>query len=66
MSIISLLLVLVVIGVVLYLFNSVVPIDANIRKIINVVVILFVLVWLVDMFGLLDMHVGSIPRVGRH
>jgi hypothetical protein len=52
MSIIHLLVILVVIGVLLYLVNSVLPIAAPIKTIINVVVVLFVCIWLLEVFGL--------------
>lgn len=54
MTIISLVLVLIVIGVVLYLINTLIPMDAKIKTIINVVVILAVLLWLLEAFGLLS------------
>lgn len=54
MTIISLVLVLIVIGVVLYLINTLIPMDAKIKTIINVVVILAALLWLLEAFGLLS------------
>ncbi len=54
MSIIGLLLVLVVIGVGLYLLNQNVPMAPPIKTIINVVVVLAVVIWLLNAFGLLD------------
>ena len=53
MPLISLLVVLIIIGVVLYLVNSIVPMDANIKTIINVLVLLVVVLWLLQAFGLL-------------
>ena len=53
MPLISLLVVLIIIGVVLYLINSIVPMDANIKTIINVLVLLVVVLWLLQAFGLL-------------
>lgn len=51
---IHLLLILVLIGVGLYLLNTVVPMDPKIRTIINVVVILAVILWLLEAFGFYD------------
>lgn len=51
MSLIQLIVVLVVVGVILYVINSVLPVDATIKKIINVVVILVVCLWLLEVFG---------------
>lgn len=49
---ISILVTLVVIGVLLYLANTVLPMDANIKKIVNVIVLLAVCVWLLGAFGI--------------
>ena len=50
---IGLLLTLVIVGVVLYVLNRVVPIDGNIRLIINAIVILCVCVYVLRFFGLI-------------
>lgn len=62
MGLIQLVLVLIVIGVLLWLFNThMTMIDPTIKTIINVVVIVAVLVWLLTLF------IGPLPniRVGR-
>jgi hypothetical protein len=51
---IELLVVLVVVGVVLYLINNYVPMAAPIKTIINVVVVLFVCIWLLRAFGIVN------------
>lgn len=63
MPLISLVIVLIVIGVLLYLVNSLIPMDAKIKTIINVVVVLVVCLWLLQVFGIM----GSMDtiRVGR-
>lgn len=54
MGLIELIVLLAVVGIVLYLVNAQVPwIDANIKKIINIVVIIVVIVWLLALFGIL-------------
>lgn len=54
MGLLSLIVILVVIGVVLWVVNTQIPwIDANIKKIINVVVIIVVCLWLLSIIGLL-------------
>jgi hypothetical protein len=63
MPIIQLLVVLVVIGVVLYLVNTLIPMDARIKTIINVVVILCVCLWLLQVFGIFGGSLGNVPRV---
>lgn len=52
MSIVSLLIVLVLVGVGLYLVNSVIPMDPKIKTILNVVVVILVLLWLLEAFGI--------------
>lgn len=58
MSLIGLILVLILVGVGLYLVNSVIPMDSKIKTILNVVVVVIVILWLIDVFGFFDMHVG--------
>lgn len=59
MSLISLVVVLIVIGVLLWLVNTYVPMDAQIKMIMNAVVIIAVVLWLLRVFGLLS-DLGSI------
>ncbi len=62
MSLLTLILVLVVVGVLLWLVNNYIPMDGKIRSILNAVVVILVVVWLLQAFGLLGaingMHVG--------
>lgn len=53
---ISLVVVLIVIGVLLYLVNSFIPMDGTIKRIINVVVLVCVVLWLLTVFGLLPLR----------
>jgi len=59
MSLISLVVVLIVVGVLLWLVNSYIPMDAKIKNILNVVVVICVVVWLLSAFGVLG-HSGDI------
>lgn len=63
MSLISLILVLIVVGVVLWLINTYVPMDPKIKSILNAVVVIAVVLWLLKVFGLLDtltnIHIGK-------
>lgn len=54
MSLITVLIVLVVVGVILWLINSYIPMDRKIKNILNVVVVIAVVLWLLQAFGLLD------------
>jgi hypothetical protein len=52
MPIITILLVLIVTGVILYLINRYIPMDSTIKSILNIVVIILVIIWLLKQFGL--------------
>ena len=54
MSLISLIVTLVVIGVLLWLVNTYIPMDGKIKKILNVVVVICVVVWLLYAFGIIN------------
>ena len=59
MSLISVVVVLVVVGVVLWLINTYIPMASSIKSILNVVVIIFVAIWLLQAFGVLG-HINGI------
>ena len=54
MSLISLVITLIVVGVLLWLVNTYIPMDGKIKKILNVVVVVCVVVWLLFAFGVLN------------
>lgn len=54
MPLLNLLIVLIVVGVLLWLVNSYIPMDGKIKRILNVVVVIAVVIWLLQAFGLLD------------
>ena len=54
MSLITLLLVLIVVGVILWLVNTYIPMDRKIKNILNAVVVILVVLWLLRAFGVLD------------
>lgn len=62
MPLIQLIVVLFVFGVLLWAINNYIPMDGNIRKILNVVVILVVVLFVLSAFGLLGPM--SIIRIG--
>ncbi|MDZ7626482.1 MAG: Thivi_2564 family membrane protein [Ignavibacteriaceae bacterium] len=59
MSLITLVIVLVIVGVVLWLINSFIPMQSTIKKILNVVVIIVVILWLLSAFGV----IGSLDTI---
>jgi hypothetical protein len=62
MPLVNLLLVLVVAGVILWLINTYIPMDAKIKGILNIVVVIAVVLWLLRVFGVLNslsgIHIG--------
>ncbi len=63
MSIIGLIIVLVVIGVIMWLVNTYIPMDAKIKNILNVLVIILIVLWLLNVFGVFSMNLGNVPRI---
>ena len=63
MPLIQLVIVLVVFGVILWTINTYIPMDATIKKILNVVVIIVVILFILSAFGVLGSLSGL--RVGR-
>ena len=63
MPLINLIIVLVVVGVILWLINTYLPMDRKIKSILNVVVVIFVIIWLLSVFGVIGSLSGL--RVGR-
>lgn len=53
-SLLTIVLVLIVVGVLPWLVNTYVPMDAKIKSILNAVVVIGVIIWLLQAFGLLD------------
>jgi hypothetical protein len=63
MPLINVLITLVVVGVLLWLVNTYIPMDGKIKKLLNVVAVVGVCLWLLSAFGLIG-NLGNI-RVGR-
>jgi len=62
MPLMQILVALVVVGVLLWLVNSFIPMAGSIKSILNAVVVIFVVLWLLNVFGLFHsfsrMHIG--------
>jgi len=63
MPLVQVLVVLIVVGVLLWLVNSFIPMAGSIKSILNAVVVIFVVLWLLNVFGVL--HSLSRIHVGR-
>jgi hypothetical protein len=59
MSLISIIIALIVVGVLLWLVNSQIPMDGNVKRILNGVVIVVLVLWLLQSFGL----IGSLGNI---
>jgi len=59
MPLIQVLIVLIVVGVLLWLINTFIPMAGSIKSILNAVVVICVVVWLLNVFGLM----GSIYHI---
>lgn len=59
MSLISIVITLIVVGVLLWLINTYIPMDGKIKKILNFVVVVAVVIWLLYAFGVLG-HGGEV------
>jgi uncharacterized protein YhhL (DUF1145 family) len=62
MPLINLVIVLIVVGVLLWLVNTYIPMDRKIKQILNIVVVIVVVIWLLQVFGVIG-SLGNI-RVG--
>ncbi|MFN9693335.1 MAG: Thivi_2564 family membrane protein [Synechococcaceae cyanobacterium] len=63
MSLVSLVITIIVVGVLLRLINNYIPMDAKIKGILNIVVVVAVVLWLLNLLGLMDSLRGI--RIGR-
>jgi hypothetical protein len=59
MSLFTIAITLIVVGVLLWLVNNYIPMDGKIKKILNIVVVVVVVLWLLSAFGVLD-HLRNI------
>jgi hypothetical protein len=62
MPLLNVVITLVVIGVLLWLINTYIPMQATIKSILNLVVVIAVVIWLLYGFGVIS-HTGGITVV---
>jgi hypothetical protein len=60
MSLISLLIVLIVLGVIWWLVTTYIPMPAPMKTVITVIVVLALCLLLLNLFGIGDMHIGRL------
>jgi len=70
MPLVQLVVVLIVVGVLLGLVNRYIPMAGSIKSILNAVVVIGVVLWLLNMFGVLGslstIHVGRLSWLGGY
>lgn len=54
MPLINVIIALIVVGVILWLINTYIPMDRKIKSLLNIVVVIFTVLWLLRAFGVLD------------
>ena len=63
MDLISIVVTLIVVGVLLWLVNNYIPMDGQIKRLLNAVVVISTVIWLLNAFGVLNsirgVHVGK-------
>jgi hypothetical protein len=63
MPVVNLVVVLIVVGVLLWMVNNYIPMDGKIKRILNIVVVIAVVIWLLQVFGIMGnistMHIGN-------
>jgi hypothetical protein len=53
MPLINVIIVLVIVGVLLYIVETLLPIEATVKRIIHIVVVLALCIWLLQAFGII-------------
>lgn len=66
MPLLTLIIAIAAVGVLLYCINAFVPMEARIKQILNIIVILILVVWCLEAFGVFDALRGvDVPRAHR-
>jgi hypothetical protein len=53
MPLLAIVITLIVVGVLLWLVNSFIPMDGKIKQVLNAVVLIVVVIWLLQVFGVI-------------
>jgi hypothetical protein len=54
MALLQILIVLIIIGVLLWVINTYIPMDVKIKQILNIVTVIIIVIWLFKVFGLFN------------
>ncbi|HEX5053089.1 MAG TPA: Thivi_2564 family membrane protein [Planctomycetota bacterium] len=65
MPVLSIVLTVIVVGVLLWLVNTYIPMEGKIKSILNAVVVIALVIWLLYAFGVLDSSGNvHVPQIG--
>jgi hypothetical protein len=53
MPLLNIIITLIIAGIILWLINNFIPMDSKIKSILNAVVVIIVIIWLLQAFGLM-------------
>jgi len=54
MPVLTIVIVILVVGVILWLINTYIPMQRTVKSILNAVVVIVLVIWLLNVFGILD------------
>ncbi len=63
MDLITVVITLIVVGILLWAINRYIPMDSKIKQILNIVVVIVVILWLLQGFGVIGSLHGNNPIV---
>ena len=63
MPLVTLVIILIVVGVLLYMVNNYIPMDSKIKSILNIIVVIGVVIWLLQTMGMMG-PINAI-RIGK-
>lgn len=59
MSILTVIIVIVIVGFLLWLINRMIPMQSTVRSILNGLVVILLVIWLLDIFGIINVLQGT-------
>ena len=64
MPLLTVVVVLIVVGILMWLINAYIPMQGTIKKILNAVVVICVIIWLLSVFGVINMGTTiNVPKI---
>ena len=63
MPILTIIITFVIVGLLMWLVNTYIPMEAGIKKLLNIAIIICLVLWLLNIFGIFS-NLGSLGTVG--